>query len=83
VVVDKTPLHSCGMFNIEKRLPCPVCHNKCTIRSGADIERCFNCRHQWPRIKPKPVVIFSDAEPRRLIAYRGAVRAGLYTDSLA
>jgi ribosomal protein L37AE/L43A len=70
------------MFRIEERWPCPACQNKRTIRWGADVEHCFNCRHQWPRLKTKPVVIFSDAELRRLYAYRRAVRAGLYTDAL-
>ena len=82
VVLDKTPPHSCRMFRIEERWPCAACHNKRTIRWGTDVEHCFNCRSQWPRLKPKPTAIFSDAEMQRLVAYRGAVRAGVYTDEL-
>ena len=71
---------------IDQRWPCAACHNKRTIRWGEEVVHCFNCRYQWPRLKPKrepPLAeIFSAAELRRLIAYRGAVRAGLFTDEL-
>jgi hypothetical protein len=70
------------MFRIEERWPCAACHNKRTIRWGTDVEHCFNCRSQWPRLKPKPTAIFSEAEMQRLVGYRGAVRAGVYTDEL-
>jgi hypothetical protein len=82
VVLAATRLHSWRVFRIEAHWPCAACHNKRTIRWGAYVEHCFNCQYQWPRLKPRPTVIFSDTEVLRLIAYRGAVRAGVYTDAL-
>ncbi len=64
--------------------PCPRCRNRRSARLFG-VFHCFNCNHQWTGasdaaalpVQPFP---FSQDELRRLSAYRGAVRAGVYSD---
>jgi hypothetical protein len=67
-------------MRIEERWPCAACQNKRTVRFGDNREHCFNCGSQWPRVPTR--LVFSEAELRRLVVYRRAIRAGFYTDEL-
>jgi hypothetical protein len=67
-------------MRIEVRWPCAACQNKRTVRLGDNVEHCFNCGSQWPRVRVR--LAFSDSELRRLAVYRRAVRAGFYMDEL-
>ena len=72
-------------MRIEERTPCPRCGHKRVIQRGKAVYVCFQCRHYWsiapPEIQPRDVLAqFSPRERARLLTYRRAVRAGLYTD---
>ena len=66
-------MHGCV---IEHR-SCPRCENRRTVRFGA-ISFCFNCRS---RVADETYQ-FTGGELLRLVRYREAVRAGVYTDQL-
>jgi hypothetical protein len=68
---------------------CPRCAIRRTINLAHWGTFCFNCRLQWGTQGAAEVAAveaplaryqFTPAELARLEAYRGAVRAGLYTD---
>jgi hypothetical protein len=75
-------VHGCV---IEHR-PCPRCDNRRTARFGTT-SFCFNCRS---RVSDDIDLItaedmsyeFTSEELLRLVMYRDAIRAGLYTDQL-
>ena len=65
---------------------CPRCRIKRTARVSGTFH-CFNCRYQWTSlgrlIEPaEPAYPFTPSELERLATYRGAVRAGVYSDFL-
>jgi hypothetical protein len=70
---------------IEERLPCPRCGHKRVFQQAKYVYVCFQCRSTWSttREEIRPVDVLAQFQPHeraRLIAYRGAVRCGLYTD---
>jgi DNA-directed RNA polymerase subunit RPC12/RpoP len=75
---------------IEERLPCPRCGHKRVGQHAKNVYVCFQCRNAWsttfggstrPEVRLIDVLTqFQPHERARLIAYRGAVRFGLYTD---
>jgi ribosomal protein L37AE/L43A len=72
-------------MRIEERVPCPRCGQRRVVERSRNTYLCFQCRHGWthdPSAQPpqEPVVTFTLDELYRLIAYREAIRAGLYTD---
>jgi hypothetical protein len=73
------------MMCIEERLPCPRCGHKRVVQRAKYVYVCFQCRDTWSSTPPenRPVDVLAHFQPRervRLIAYRGAVRCGFYTD---
>jgi hypothetical protein len=77
-------------MRIEECLPCPRCGYKRIVQLGRDAYVCFQCRYAWStghesdRLEGRTcddlLEQFSPELRARLIAYRGAVRAGVYTD---
>lgn len=72
-------------MRIEERNPCPQCGHKRVVQRGKSVYVCFQCRNYWSiassEAPPRDVlVLFQPQERARLVAYRGAVQAGLYTD---
>ena len=66
-------------MKIEPR-PCPRCRNR---RSASlfGVFHCFNCSYQWTGAADDEAPFpFTPEELERLTAYRGAVRAGVYSD---
>jgi hypothetical protein len=66
--------------------PCPRCRIPRTVRTHGRF-LCFNCRYQWTSLPSVALMTpgslayrFSFAELERLLVYRGAVRAGVYSD---
>ena len=59
---------------------CPRCHIRRTVKLYG-LSHCFNCQYQWSKkfdgTLPYP---FTERELERLLIYRGAVRAGIYSD---
>ena len=73
------------MMWIEDRLPCPRCGHKRFVQRAKSVNVCFQCRNTWSNTPPevRPVDFLAQFQPHeraRLIAYRGAVECGLYTD---
>jgi hypothetical protein len=74
------------MMWIEERLPCPRCGHKRFVRPAKFVSVCFQCRTTWSSTTRSEIrrvdalAQFQPHERARLIAYRGAVRCGLYTD---
>ena len=73
------------MMCIENRLPCPRCGHKRFVQQAKDVYVCFQCRNTWSSTQPENrafdvLAQFQPHERARLIAYRGAVQCGLYTD---
>jgi len=68
-------------MRIDECTPCPRCGYSRVVQRSRAAYVCFQCRHSWT-IDPTlvPAVYFSLEECARLVAYRGAIRAGLYTD---
>ena len=44
------------------------------------LNHCFNCKYQWTRPERALAFSFTQKELERLLTYRGAVRAGIYSD---
>jgi hypothetical protein len=66
---------------------CPRCGIRRTVRlQHTRLSFCFNCRFTWgsgPLWVPDALAVeypFTAAELERLVAYRAAIRAGLYHD---
>jgi ribosomal protein L37AE/L43A len=57
--------------------PCPRCRIRRTARL-CGLFHCFNCRYQWTG--SQVWFRFTAQELERLAIYRGAVRAGVYSD---
>lgn len=73
------------MMCIDERLPCPRCGHKRVAQEAMYVYVCFQCHNTWSTTRPevRPVDVLAQFRPNeraRLIAYRGAVRYGLYTD---
>jgi DNA-directed RNA polymerase subunit RPC12/RpoP len=73
------------MMCIENRLPCPRCGHKRFVQRAKDAYVCFQCRNTWSstQLESHPVDVLAQFLPHeraRMIAYRGAVQCGLYTD---
>ena len=58
---------------------CPRCRIKRTVRLYG-YSHCFNCQHQWGKLDCHVAYPFTESELERLLTYRGAVRAGIYSD---
>ena len=58
---------------------CPRCHIKRTVQLYR-LNHCFNCQYQWARRECPVSYPFTQRELERLMTYRGAVRAGIYSD---
>jgi DNA-directed RNA polymerase subunit RPC12/RpoP len=76
-------------MRIEERMPCPRCGQRRVLHHSRTVYVCFQCRHSWsaetdvprPTVPPAdPLSEFSPAQRLRLITYRAAIQAGLYTD---
>lgn len=70
-------------------LNCPRCANQRTARIGHWGAICFNCRFLWPGgataterpiEPPESTYAFSEAELGRLVMFRLAIGAGVYSD---
>ena len=59
--------------------PCPRCHIRRTVRLHGS-SYCFNCRYPWTRVRCEMSYPFAGRELERLMMYRNAVRAGIYSD---
>jgi hypothetical protein len=59
--------------------PCPRCHIKRTVRLFG-FNHCFNCQYQQAKVSCPLAYPFTERELERLVIYRGAVRAGIYSD---
>ncbi len=77
-------------MQIEERVPCPRCGFRRVIRRARHAYVCFQCRYGWSTDSehaPDPgqpdLAQWTAPERARLLAYRAAIRAGLYTDWLA
>ena len=69
-------------MRIDERAPCPRCGHARVVQRSADSFICFQCRNTWcaePTVVD-PLGWCTRDERARLEAYRGAIRAGLYTD---
>jgi hypothetical protein len=76
-------------MRVEECLPCPRCGYRRVMQRGARAYFCFQCRYGWP-VGPQvdgywqavvdPLSSFPPEMHARLIAYRGAILAGIYTD---
>ncbi len=89
--VHTPPSRTGATMRIEECVPCPQCGFKRVVQRGYDDAYfCFQCRHAWSsrdvadRHEREACHDPLDQFPRdmraRLIAYRGAIRAGVYTD---
>jgi ribosomal protein L37AE/L43A len=72
-------------MRIEERHPCPRCGQRRVVQRSRTAFMCFQCRYGWSLDAPAPAqydtpVFFLPHEWQRLIAYRAAIRAGLYSD---
>jgi hypothetical protein len=76
-------------MRVETSVPCPRCGFRRVVQRGQRAYVCFQCRYAWsfgaePPPQPPPSERTLDAIPERLwprlIAYRGAILAGVYTD---
>jgi DNA-directed RNA polymerase subunit RPC12/RpoP len=73
------------MLWIENRLPCPRCGHKRFVQQARYVYVCFQCHNTWSSTRPDTrldavLAQFLPHELARLIAYRGVVQCGLYTD---
>lgn len=73
VIMAATPMR------IDQRLSCPHCGHPRVVQRAAGMYLCFQCRGNWGA---DPLASFLPEARARLVAYRAAVRAGLYTDWL-
>ena len=79
-------------MRIEECIPCPRCGQRRVVQHSRTAFLCFQCRHGWstgpegPRAHHNPadeddvLGMFPPHHRARLIAYRGAIRAGLFSD---
>lgn len=71
------PDDAATLMRIDQRLSCPHCGHPKVVQRAAGLYLCFQCRGNWAT---DSIVSFSPAQRARLVAYREAIRAGLYTD---
>ena len=64
---------------IIQHLRCPRCHIRRTVKLYG-LSHCFNCQYQWAHRECRVSFPFTQRELERLMTYRGAVRAGIYSD---
>lgn len=69
---------------IEER-GCPRCRIRRTVRVHSSTSLCMNCKLQWPPSalpleQSKAELIFTMTERRRLMIYRAAITAGMYSE---
>ena len=76
-------------MRIEECLPCPRCGYGRVVQRGPAAYFCFQCRYGWSvgaqvrecgQTVANPLSSFPPEVRLRLVAYRGAIQAGLYTD---
>ena len=68
-------------MRIDERTPCPRCGHARVVQRTRAAYLCFQCRYSWTVDRQAaPLLFFRPEEQARLIAYRGAIRAGLYSD---
>jgi hypothetical protein len=69
-------------MRIDERAPCPRCGYTRVVQRSADSFICFQCRNSWSigPVVAEPLAWCSLEQRMRLETYRGAIRAGLYTD---
>ena len=58
---------------------CPRCQIRRTVKLYR-FHHCFNCRYQWAKLDSILGYPFTQRELERLLTYRGAVKAGIYSD---
>ena len=68
-------------MRIDERTPCPRCGHPRVVQRTRAAYLCFQCHFAWT-VDPAVVrpMCFSAEELARLIVYRDAIRAGLYSD---
>ena len=75
-------------MRIHERQPCPRCGNKRILERARGVYVCFQCRYGWSTdadtapSEPAGTELLAELPElrERLIAYRDAIRAGLFTD---
>jgi hypothetical protein len=69
-------------MRIEQRVPCPRCGHARVVQRSMDSFVCFQCGNSWFKgpTTVDPLGWCGPEQRARLVAYRDAVRAGVYTD---
>ena len=73
-------------MRIEECNPCPRCGHSPVVQRARDAYVCYQCRFGWTPGTPVThsevfsLRLFSAPERERLVSYRAAIRAGVYSD---